>query len=36
MKPSVKLTTALLYTLLVWGVLWIGAIGVALHWEFPQ
>jgi len=36
MRESLKLTTVLLWTLLAWGALWIGAIGVALHWEFPQ
>ena len=36
MKPPIRLTTVLRYTLLAWGALWLGAIGVALHWEFPQ
>lgn len=33
---KMKLTTLLGLTVLVWGVLWIMAVGVALHWEFPQ
>lgn len=36
MREPLKLTTVLLVTVLLWGALWIMAIGVALHWEMPQ
>ncbi len=31
---SLKLTTLLFYVTLAWGPLFIGAVMVALHWEF--